>query len=89
MHSKGYDFEAQYITVVWNWRRACDERVLSELQRCRYNNNEFLNLVLDDLMPWHKENYDFCHLEVNRYFCVLCLFKHGVDLSCTTPTQAN
>ena len=63
MLGNGYTFEAQYIRVIYNWRRACDERGLSELQRCRYN----YDLLLDDLMPWHKECYDFSLLEVNRY----------------------
>ena len=65
MRSKGYDFEARYIEVVSNWHHACDHQGLSELQRCKYNYN-FLNLILDELMPWHKEKYDFSCLEVNR-----------------------
>lgn len=68
MYSKGYKFEAKYTEVIWNWRRACDHRGLTELQRCRYNYN-FLNLVLDELMPWHQDIYDFQFLEVNRYIC--------------------
>ena len=66
MLGNGYTFEAQYIRVVRNWRRACDERGLSELQRCHFN-YDLLNFLLDDLMPWHKECYDFSLLEVNRY----------------------
>jgi hypothetical protein len=37
MQKKGYLYEAKYIETVWNWRRACDERGLSELQRCKFN----------------------------------------------------
>ena len=66
MERKGYDVEANYIRVVLNWRRACDERGLSELQRCRYNYH-MLNYILDDLMPWHHQ-FDFSYLEV-RYTC--------------------
>ena len=52
----------------------CDECGLSELQRCHYN-YDFLNLVLDELMPWHKDIYDFSHLEVNRYLlCYMYMF---------------
>ena len=66
MDNKGYTFEAKFIRTVLNWRRACDERGLSELQRCRYN-YKMLNFLLDDLMPWHREMCDFCTLEENRY----------------------
>ena len=65
MREKGYLYEFKYVETVWNWRRACDYRGLSELQRCRFN-YKFLNLVLDELMPWHTEMYDFSLLEVNR-----------------------
>ena len=66
MHRKGYVYEAKYIETIWNWRRACDECGLSELDRSHFN-HEFLILILDELMPWHRESYDFSLLEVNRY----------------------
>ena len=65
MRSKGYEYEAKFVETIGNWQRACDSRCLSELQRCRYN-YAFLNLVLDYVMPWHSEMYDFITLEVNR-----------------------
>jgi hypothetical protein len=65
MERNNFDHEAKFIRTVLNWRRACDERGLTELQRCRYNYNR-LNFLLDDLMPWYTENYDFSTLEVNR-----------------------
>ena len=65
MESKDYQFEANYIRVIMNWRRACDERGLSPLMRSRFN-YELLNYLLDDLMPWHTKLYDFSLLEVNR-----------------------
>ena len=68
MKRKGYDVEANYIDTVCNWRRACDERGLSSLQRSKYNYN-FLNMILDKLVPWHKQSYDFSLLEVNRLAC--------------------
>ena len=34
MEEKQYVVEAEYIEAVLGWRRACDERGLSELQRC-------------------------------------------------------
>lgn len=66
MKKKGYTYEQKYTEAIMNWRRACDERGLSELTRCKFN-YAFLNLILDELMPWHKEIYNFSHLEVNRY----------------------
>ena len=65
MRRKGYDYEAAFIEAVGNWRCACDCRGLSELERCRCNYT-FLNIILDELMPWHRESYDFIELEVNR-----------------------
>ena len=66
MEKKGYVAEADYVRVVRNWRRACDERGLPESQHSQYN-QEFLKYILDELMPWHKEEgmYDFSLLEVS------------------------
>ena len=74
MEKKGYSFEAKYIRVIWNWHCSCDQCGLSELQRCRFN-YEFLNYILDELIPWHRELYDLSTLEVTRYglcFTVQC-----------------
>ena len=67
MENKGYKKEAEYLSVVHNWRRACDERGLTSAQRSKYN-ADFLSYLLDDLMPWHQqaELRDFSLLEVNR-----------------------
>ena len=67
MENKGYTPEADYVRAIRNWRRASDERGLSESQRSRYN-HEFLNYIFDDLMPWHhrSEMKDYSLLEVNR-----------------------
>jgi hypothetical protein len=56
---KGYTAEADYIRVICNWRRACDK---SELQKGPFN-YQFLNYILDELIEWHKEFYDFSLLE--------------------------
>ena len=78
MESKEYTYEANFIRIILNWRRSCDERGLSELQRSRYN-YQMLNFLLDDLMPWHNEIYDFSTLEVNR-----CVNMHGnIRRTCT------
>ena len=69
MEDKGYSFEAEYITVIGNWRRASDEHGLSELQRSKCN-HQLLNFILGELMPWYKDSHDFSTLEVNRLVCM-------------------
>ena len=64
MEKKGYNFEANYVWAILNWRRACDERGLSEVQKFHFN-CEMLKYILDNLMPWDKQ-YDYSYLEVNR-----------------------
>ena len=67
MEGKGYVCEAAYLRVVRGWRQACDERGLSDEQRSQFN-TDFLDFILDELMPWHKDSglRDFSLLEVNR-----------------------
>ena len=65
MKSKEYKFEEKYIRIFLNWRRACDERGLSEAQRSEFN-LDLLKYLLDEWMPWHVQQYDFSLLEVNR-----------------------
>lgn len=66
MRKKGYSFEEKYVRVVLNWRRASDERGLSESERNRFN-LEMLTFIKDDLIPWHSDVHDLSTLEVNRY----------------------
>ena len=65
MRHKGYSYEARFVQTIRNWRRASDERGLSQLERCRFN-YKLLEMILEELMPWFKEVYDFSLLEVNR-----------------------
>ncbi len=65
MKKNKYDFEEKYVTVILNWRRASDERGLSESERSMYN-LEKLEFIKDDLIPWHRQ-CDLSFLEVNRY----------------------
>ncbi|XP_064406629.1 uncharacterized protein LOC135351537 [Halichondria panicea] len=65
MKRKGYKVEEEYIRAIRRWRLACDQRGLTQLQRCHYN-YELLCLLLSDLMPWYKDIYDFSTLEVTR-----------------------
>lgn len=66
MEDKDYQYEARYIRAILGWRQACDQRGLSELERCR-RNYQLLNFLLEELMPWYNNFYDFSLLEVNRY----------------------
>ena len=64
MNKKNYEFEENFVRVVLNWRRASDERGFSELQRSHHN-YDMLNFLLDELVPWHQDNYDLSTLEVH------------------------
>lgn len=55
-----------YVLLWGGDRPACDQRGLSELERCRYNHN-LLNFILEEWMPWYTKSYDFSLLEVNRF----------------------
>ena len=66
MEEKHYDSEAEYLRVVRNWRRAIDERGLTEQQRRQFR-DDFVSFILDEWMPWHRQSLDLSTLEVNRY----------------------
>ena len=59
LNKQNYSYEAKYMGVIHNWRG------LTQAQRSEYN-KAFLELILDELMPWHKDQYDFSTLEINR-----------------------
>ncbi|XP_065899778.1 uncharacterized protein [Dysidea avara] len=66
MKEKGYHSEAEYLQYIRNWRRACDERGLTDNQRSKFN-KDLLDYILSDLMPWHSDGLrDLSLLEVNR-----------------------
>ena len=69
MKKNGYSYEAKYIEVILGWRQACDQRGLSELERCK-RNYKLLNFISEELMPWYSDCYDFSLLEVNRYIYI-------------------
>ena len=65
MKQNGYVKEEKYLRVVRNWRRAVDERGLSDEQRdCLCS--EYLDYIVSDLIPWYSSDKDFSQLEVNR-----------------------
>ena len=54
MEKRGYVYEARYIRVILEWRKACDQCGLSELERCRYNYNlNFISRTANALVPSH------------------------------------
>lgn len=63
--SRGYVAEAEYVQIIADWHRANDERGLSQLERSRANYG-LLNYLLDEWMPWHRDNYDFASIDINR-----------------------
>ena len=66
LREHGYETEAYYVETVAEWHEAADGRGLTELERCR-KNYSMLNMILDEWMPWHRDNYDFTTIDVNRY----------------------
>jgi hypothetical protein len=61
----GYDEEARFVESVSNWHKASDGRGLSEETRSEYN-LAMLDYLLEDWMPWFRENRDFSTLDPNR-----------------------
>ena len=66
LREHGYETEAYYVETVAGWHEAADGRGLTELERCR-KNYSMLNMILDEWMPWHRDNYDFTTIDINRY----------------------
>ncbi len=62
---KGHKSEARFVEVVRNWHKASDGRGISEEMRSRYN-NEMLNYLLEDWMPWWWYDRNFATLDVMR-----------------------
>ncbi|XP_068719362.1 uncharacterized protein [Montipora capricornis] len=62
---KGYENEYQYVKVIAQWHESSDGRGISQLKRSQYN-YEMLNYLLDEWMPWHKDDYDFSKIDINR-----------------------
>ena len=65
LKENGYPREGLYVETVAGWHEAADGRGLSELDRCK-KNYAMLNMILDEWMPWHKDNYDFSTIDINR-----------------------
>ena len=68
MKNNNHVREGEFVEIVANWHKATDGRGLSGDLRKQYNET-MLNFILEDWMPWHKNNRDFSTLDVNRYIC--------------------
>ena len=71
---KGYENEYQDVKVIAQWHESSDGRGISQLKRSQYN-YEMLNYLLDEWVPWQKDDYDFSKIDINRYFLFLNLNK--------------
>ena len=71
LREHGYEMEAHYIRVVAGWHEAADGRGLTELERCK-RNYAMLNMILDEWMPWHRDNPDLSFIDINRYSETCC-----------------
>ena len=58
--------EAKFVEVVRNWHKASDGRGIDEATRSSYN-KAMLDWLLEDWMPWFRENRDYSTIDVNRY----------------------
>ena len=82
MQNNGHGNEMAFLRLVHNWHKASDGRGLDEDTRHTYN-KQMLNWVLDDWMPWHRENYDFSTIDINRY--VLTCWCKSLQCSVGAP----
>jgi hypothetical protein len=65
IHSHNRFYEGRFVHTVANWHKASDGRGLSEDVRSTYN-HEMLHFLLEDWMPWFRNNYDFSTIDINR-----------------------
>ena len=66
LKANGYLNEGRFVEIVSNWHKASDGRGLTEAVRKKYN-LAMLDYLLEDWMPWYKDNRDYSTLDVNRY----------------------
>ncbi len=70
MEKHDYEEEPMLLKAVRNWRRAIDERGITEQQRQDLL-QKFMDYICRDLLPWYSKGLkDFSMLEVNRYTCI-------------------
>ena len=69
---KNYHQEARYTRTIARWHEATDGRGMSQEDR-KAANLDMRNMILDELMPWHRKNPDLSKIDINRYGRVLVL----------------
>ena len=65
--ANGYEKEGRFVEVISNWHKASDGHGLSEETRSHYN-IAMLDYLLEDWMPWFRNNRDFSTLDPNSRF---------------------
>ena len=71
MEQHKYENEAKYLRTVRNWRRAVDERGLSDIQRQQFC-SDFLDYILKDLIPWYSaEKRTSVHLRLTGAYIII------------------
>lgn len=58
-------FKANYVTTVAGWHEPSDGSGMFQIERSKAN-KQMLNYLLDELMSWHAEKYDFTFLDINK-----------------------
>ena len=67
LERKGHKSGANVLQLIRNWHRAVDGRGLSETQRSQFC-EDMKSWLLDEWMPWHRNEPDYTLLDVNRYY---------------------
>ena len=82
MEKKGCDFEARHLSVVRNWRQACDERGLPSSLRSQFNGN-FLEYMFEVKCVYilTQSKWTF---RINLSSMALCISS---SISCTTSNS--
>lgn len=65
LERKGHKSGADILTIIRNWHRAVDGRGLSESERSQFC-QDMKCWLLDDWVPWHRDNSDYSLIDVNR-----------------------
>ena len=74
LREHGYEREAYYVKTVAGWHVSAVAHGLTELEQCR-KNYAVLNMLLDEWMPWHRENYDIMMIDINRFILFTAVFR--------------
>jgi hypothetical protein len=59
-------YEGRFIRIIANWHKSSDGRGITEDMRRQYN-QEMLDFILEDWMPWYWYDRDYSTLDPNRY----------------------